>query len=126
MTVRRGLRAAGVKYLVAKKTIAKKAWSESAKEGTMPDLPGEFAVAYSEDDFAPAREMYKLQKTFKGRLSIVGGVFEKHFATAEEMTNIASIPSREVLYAQFLNIINSPIQGLVMTLDQIAQKKETV
>jgi large subunit ribosomal protein L10 len=69
--------------------------------------------------------VYKFQKTFKDKISIVGGVFEKRFVDADEMKSIATIPSKEVLYAQFLNIINSPIQGLVMVLDGVAAKKET-
>jgi len=40
----------------------------------------------------------------------------------EEMVAIAAIPSQQTLYAQFVNIINSPIQGLVMSLDAIAKK----
>jgi len=39
------------------------------------------------------------------------------------MTAIATIPPREVLYAQFVNVINSPIQRLAVALDQISQKK---
>ena len=41
----------------------------------------------------------------------------------EEMNDIAVIPPLEVLYSQFVNIINSPIQGFVVALDQIAKQK---
>lgn len=122
--VRRGLKNEGVNYLVAKKTIASKAFSGSGISGEIPALPGELAIAYGEDLLAPAREVYKFQKTFKGKVSILGGVFEKRFVGAEEMITIASIPSRQTLYAQFVNLINSPIQGLVMVLDGVAKKKE--
>jgi ribosomal protein L10 len=44
--------------------------------------------------------------------------------SAGEMTEIATIPSRQTLYAQFVNLINSPIQQFVMAVDQIAQKQE--
>lgn len=121
--VRRGLKSEGVSYLVAKKTIASKAFSESGISGELPTLTGELAIAYGEDLLAPAREVYKFQKTFKGKVSILGGVFEKRFVDAEEMVTIASIPSRHVLYAQFVNLINSPIQRFVTVLDRIAEKK---
>jgi ribosomal protein L10 len=39
------------------------------------------------------------------------------------MTSIALIPSRKTLEAQFVNLINSPIQRFVVSLDQIAKKK---
>jgi len=122
--LRRALRNEGVKYVVAKKTLAKKAFGEIGMEGVIPELPGELAIAYSEDELAPAREVYKFQKTLKDKVFIVGGVFESRFVGAEEMRVIASIPPKEVLYAQFLNLINSPIQRFAMVVDQIAIKKE--
>jgi ribosomal protein L10 len=39
------------------------------------------------------------------------------------MMAIALIPSQQTLYAQFVNVINSPIQGLVVALSKIAEKK---
>ena len=39
------------------------------------------------------------------------------------MTEIASIPALPVLRGMFVNVINSPIQGLAVALNQIAEKK---
>ena len=39
------------------------------------------------------------------------------------MIEIASIPSLHVLRGMFVNAINSPIQGLVVALNGIADKK---
>jgi len=36
---------------------------------------------------------------------------------------IAMIPNREVLYAQFVNLINSPIQRFAVVLNEIAKSK---
>jgi large subunit ribosomal protein L10 len=121
--VRRALRAEGVGYYVSKKTIARKAFTESGVEGTFPELQGELAIAYGEDAIAPAREVFKFQKTMKDKVSILGGVFENRFTTAEEIKTIALIPSQQVLYGQFVNLINSPIQRFVTVLDRIAEKK---
>ena len=49
---------------------------------------------------------------------------EEKNKTKSEMEAIAAIPSQKVLYAQFVNIINSPIQGLVLALNAIAEKKQ--
>ncbi len=121
--IRRTLRQEGVGYFVSKKTLAKKAFVESGITGEFPELSGELAIAYGEDAIAPAREVLKFQKTLKDKVTILGGVFENHFTTAEEMKVIASIPSQQVLYGQFVNLINSPIQRFVTVLDQIAEKK---
>lgn len=121
--MRRDLKGKGVGYTVAKKTIAKKALSESGFGGEIPELVGELAIAYGKDATDAAREVYSFQKKLDGKISILGGVFEGKFAGKEKMLEIASIPSMNVLRAQFVNIINSPIQGFVMALDQIAKKK---
>jgi large subunit ribosomal protein L10 len=120
--LRRSLRTEGVNYKVGRKTLLKRALEGKAK-GEIPELTGEVAVAYSKDQTASAREIYNFQKTHKGLLEIIGGIFDGNFLNKEAMTEIAMIPSREVLYAQFVNLINSPIQQFVVALDQIAQSK---
>ena len=119
------LRAEGVHYLVAKKTLAKKAFADSDISGELPELEGELAIAYTEGDMtAPAREIYDFQKKLDGTVSIIGGVFESQFVDKAKMTEIAEIPSMHTLQAQFVNLINSPIQGLAVALNAIAESKE--
>ena len=121
--MRRELRKAQVGYMVAKKTLAKRAFDEAKIAGTIPTIVGETAMAFSSDLIAPAREVYNFQKKFKDNISIAGGIFDGKYMSKDEMVAIAAIPSQQTLYAQFVNIINSPIQGLVMALDAIAKKK---
>ena len=121
--LRRDLRNQNVAYKVSRKTLLKRALSGKA-EGELPELSGEVAIAYSsEDQIAPAREIYNFQKSHKGILNILGGIFEGKFIGGEKMMEIAMIPNREVLYAQFVNLINSPIQRFVVALDAIAKSK---
>ena len=121
--MRKGLRGKGVSYVVAKKTLASKAFKDVKIEGEEPVLEGELGIVFGSDSIEPARETYTFQKKYEGKLSILGGVFEKRFIGKEEMTFLAKIPPQEVLYGQFVNLINSPIQGLVIALDAIAQKE---
>lgn len=120
--MRKELREKGVGYFVAKKTLMKKAFGTSFT-GEMPNLDGEIAVAFSTDAIAPAQSIKEFSGKFKDNLAIVGGVFQGVFKTKEEMVEIASIPPLQVLRGMFVNVINSPIQGLVISLDAIAQKK---
>ena len=120
--LRRDLRNQGVFYRVARKTFFKRALNGKAK-GELPELPGEVAMVYGADQIAPAREIYNFQKIHKNVLNILGGIFEGKFVNSAEMTEIAMIPSREVLYAKFVNVINSPIQKFAVVLDQIASSK---
>jgi large subunit ribosomal protein L10 len=120
--MRTKLRSEGVGYFVAKKTLMRKAF-EGAFEGEMPLLEGEIAVAYSADAIAPAQQIKEFTLKHKDNLAIVGGVFQGVYKNKEEMTEIASIPPLQVLRGMFVNVINSPIQGLVLGLNAIADKR---
>ncbi len=122
--MRKTLREQGIGYFVAKKTLMRRALAEQGYTGELPELPGEIALAWSTGDpTAPAREVYEHGKKHKGALTIMGGVFEGSFASALQMNAIATIPSVPVLRGMFVNVINSPIQGFVIALDQIRDKK---
>ncbi len=120
--MRAKLREEGVGYFVAKKTLMKRAF-DGAFQGEMPTLEGEIALAYSADAIAPAQQIKEFAGKYKDSLSIVGGVFQGVYKDAAEMTEIASIPPLQVLRGMFVNVINSPIQGLVLGLNAIAEKK---
>ncbi|HUY05580.1 MAG TPA: 50S ribosomal protein L10 [Candidatus Paceibacterota bacterium] len=122
--MRTELAQAGVRFFVAKKTLIRKALETQGYAGTLPELPGEVAVAWTSDDVtAPSRGVYEFGKKLKGVLSLLGGVFDGTFVDAPQMVAIATIPPVPVLRGMFVNVINSPIQGLVIALDQIREKK---
>lgn len=120
--MREGLRQKGVGYFVAKKTLMKRAFGENFT-GAMPQLDGEIAIAYSTDAIAPAQSIKEYAVKYKNNIAIVGGVFQGVFKDMGEMTEIASIPPLQVLRGMFVNVINSPIQGMVIALNQFAEKK---
>ncbi len=110
-------------FKVVKKSLLKRALASAGITGDMPVMDGEMAVAYSTDLTAPAREVWNFVKKFEGKLAMVGGVFEGRFMDKAEITAIATIPPTPVLRGMFVNVINSPIQGLVLALNAIAEKK---
>ena len=132
--IRRALREKGVGYTVAKKSLTKKAFSEAGLGGTMPELPGELGIVYlprldssgkagGTDPVEGARGVYEFQKKLDKKIQILGGVFEGKFMNQSEMLTISQIPGLQTLHAQFVNLINSPIQGFVMALSEIAKTK---
>lgn len=120
--MRAKLREEGVGYFVAKKTLIARSFGENF-EGQAPELDGEIALAYSTDAIAPAQNIKTFVGEYKDNLAIAGGVFQGVYKSKEEMTDIASIPALPVLRGMFVNVINSPIQGLVLGLNAIAEKK---
>lgn len=126
--VRKTLKGDGIGYTVAKKTLIKKALPKSGATGDVPSLDGEVAVAHiagsdDADVTAPARGIHAFTKKFENRIAILGGLFGGKLLNREEMLEIATIPSMQVLRGMFVNVINSPIQGLVVALKAVADKK---
>lgn len=122
--MRKSLREGGVGYYVAKKTLIRRALAEKGYKGEIPELPGEIAIAWSQEDpTLAAREIFEFGKKHKGALTIMGGVYDGTFTDAAGMNAIATIPPVPVLRGMFVNVINSPIQGLVIALDKIREKK---
>jgi large subunit ribosomal protein L10 len=122
--MRKSLKGEGVGYYVAKKTLLKRVLAEKGYQGDLPALDGEIAIAWSNDDATTAaRTIYEHGKKHKDAISIRGGVFENKYMDAVAMTAIATIPPIPVLRGMFVNVINSPIQGLVIALDKIREAK---
>ncbi|MBX4195843.1 50S ribosomal protein L10 [Candidatus Parcubacteria bacterium] len=120
--LRRALKSEGVSYQVSKKTLTKRVLDAEKFEGAQPELSGELAMAWGEDEVAPARGIYNFAKKFPEALKILGGVFGGKYMNAAEMTEIAAIPSMDVLRGKFVNIINSPIQRFAIALNEVAKK----
>jgi large subunit ribosomal protein L10 len=120
--LRKDLRREGVGYRVSRKTLLSRVLSGQA-EGTIPELTGEVAIAYGEDQITPAREIYNFQKTHKGLLNILGGIFDGKFVDGPYMTELATIPSREVLLSKIAFLLSSPMQRLAIAVNEVAKKK---
>lgn len=123
--MRREFREKGVGYKVFKKTLAKRAFADSGIKGELPEWEGELAIAWGDDPVVPAGSIYAFQKELDGAVSITGGVFEGEYKDKEGMMEIALIPPMETLRAMFVNLINSPIQGFVVALNEIAQQGDS-
>lgn len=121
--VRRALRAQDVGYKVGKKSLLKRVLQERGYTGELPELNGEIAIAYGTDAIAPAREIYEFQKSTKGAVTIVGGVFEGEYKDQSAMLSIATIPTREVLLSQIAYLLKSPMQRIAIAVNEVAKQK---
>ncbi len=121
--VRSALAKENVSYLVAKKTLTKKALEDAQIPGDRPEFTGELGIVYGSDAVAPARGVYAFQKKLENKISILGGIFDGKFVDKAAMVAISQIPPMQTLRGQFVNVINSPIQGMVIALSEIAKKK---
>src|SRR3989344_2903111 len=120
--LRRELREKGVGYRVSRKTLLKRALTGKA-EGEIPELGGEVAIAYSKEPIASAREIYNFQKTHKGILNILGGIFDGKFVDGAYMMELATIPSKEVLLSKLAFLFKSPMQRFAFAVSEVAKGK---
>ncbi|MDE1925514.1 MAG: 50S ribosomal protein L10 [Patescibacteria group bacterium] len=122
--MRKSLRAQNIGYTVAKKTLLRRGLEAGGFKGQMPEFNGEIAVAYGNDELAPAREVAVFVKKFPKQLALVGGVFGGAYVGKDEIISIASIPGMQALRTQFVQLINSPIQRFAVVLNAKAEKGE--
>ncbi|MEK7539019.1 MAG: 50S ribosomal protein L10 [Patescibacteria group bacterium] len=126
--LRRNLRKEKVGYKVSRKTLLVRALKGKA-EGEIPELAGEVAIAYlpaqagSKDATTTPREIYNFQKTHKGILNILGGIFEGKFIESGKMMELAMIPTREVLLSKLAFLLQSPMQRLAIAVNEVAKGK---
>ena len=131
--MRRSMRAEGVSYFVAKKTLIRRALGALGHAHDELPLEGEVAIAYGNADDAtlPARLVHEFGKKFTdasnalgaSKLTILGGIFEGKLVGQAHMQELATIPPLQVLRGMFVNVINSPIAGLAVALKAIADKR---
>lgn len=120
--LRRLVRAADAKYLVAKKTLIKKSLEEFKFGGQLPDLEGEVAVVFGEGEITvPAKTLKDFSKGHEG-LNLLGGIFNGLLVDKESVLRLANLPPKDILIAQFINVINSPRSGLVGVLSGVQRK----
>lgn len=123
--LRKELREADVEYTVVKNTLLRFAFNELGMSGLDEQFNGTTALAISKaDPMAAARIICKYSKEIEGDVfSVKAGFMDGAAIDAATVKEIANIPAKEVLIAKMLGSLNSPIAGLAMVLDQVAQKQ---
>lgn len=132
--LRRELRAAGIEYSVVKNTMLRFAAQKIGFDALDEHLSGMSALAISQDDpVAAARILNGFAKKNEA-LKIKAGFVDGAPITADDVRNLADLPSREELVARALGGLNAPIsgfvgvlsatmRGLVVALQAIAEKQ---
>ncbi len=114
--LRRKCRAAGVEYHVIKNTLAKRAVQLVGLDEIEKLLAGPNAWAvHKTDQVAPAKVLSEFGRT-NPNLKIRGGIVDGRLVSLEEVETLAKLPAREVLLAQTLAAIQSPMTGFAGAL----------
>ncbi len=117
--LRRGLQKEQADLTVTKNTLFKVASKGSNFEVIEELMQGPTAVAFGYgDEVAAAKILAKFIKENK-KGEILGAVLDGKVLSKEEATKLASMPSKEELYAKILGSVNSPASGLVYSINGV-------
>ncbi len=132
--LRRRFRRAGVEYLVIKNTLALRAVNESGLSGER--LRGPTGVVVGADPVAAAKVLTDFARENDQRPSVKGGMLDGRAIGAEQVKQLAELPSREQMLAELAGGLQSPmaafagaLNGLlymfVGALDALASQRES-
>jgi large subunit ribosomal protein L10 len=115
-------RSNGVSLSVLKNTLARRAVAGTRFEVVSDMMTGPLIYGFSEDAVAAAKVVADFAKTNE-KLVIRGGAFAGKVLDVNGVKQLANIPSKEVLLAQLLGLMQSPISRTARVLAAIAEKK---
>jgi large subunit ribosomal protein L10 len=133
--LRKKIRETSSKYRVIKNRLALRAVQDTPLAGLAGYLKGPTAIAYSEGEPSPlAKVIDEFARENKG-LEVKGGYVDGRIIGPDEVRALADLPSRPVLIARLIGVLNAPMsrllsvlgapaRDLARTLDAIARKKE--
>lgn len=115
----------GVSLRVLKNTLVRRAVAGTPFEVATEKMIGPLIYGFSEDAVAAAKVLADFAKGNEV-LVLKAGVYEGKVLDANDVKQLASIPSKEVLLAQLMGLMQSPVSSLARVLAALAQQKEGV
>ena len=121
--LRKQARDKGVYLHVLKNTLARRAVTGTPFEVAAESMVGPLIYGFSEDAVAAAKVMSDFAKS-NDKLVVKGGAYAGKVLSADGVKALASIPSKEVLLAQLLGLMQSPISRIARVLAAIAEQRQ--
>ena len=120
--LRTRLTEAGARFRVVKNTLTERAADQAGAEPLKEVLEGPTAFTFVLADGGDVALAAKALATFRREhdvLAFKGGVMNGDALTVDQMEELSKLPARDVLHAQLVGMIASPITGLVRGLNAL-------
>src|SRR4051794_13052515 len=117
--IRTKLRDADARLRVIKNTLTERAADQAGVDSLKELLVGPTALTFVRGDAAAAAKAISDYAKATDKLPFKGGYMDGAPLTIEEITAIAKLPSRDVLYGQLVGMVASPITGLARGLNAL-------
>jgi large subunit ribosomal protein L10 len=113
------LRAVDASFKVVKNSLTERAADQVGADHLKPLLAGPTALTFVNGDAATAAKTVAEFARITDKLAFKGGVMDGAPLSSDEVTSISKLPPRDVLYAQLVGLVASPLTGLVRTLNAL-------
>ncbi len=114
------LRAAGAQYQVVKNTLARLAVKGTDYEQATEAFKGVTAIAWTDNDpVVLSKAVSKFLKDNADRYTFKSGVVDGKLVDLVQVTEIASLPSKEELISKILYVINAQAQRIVTVINAV-------
>jgi large subunit ribosomal protein L10 len=120
--LRRQARDKGVYLHVLKNSLARRAVAGTPFECAAESMVGPLIYSFSEDAVAAAKVIADFAKG-NDKLVIKAGAYAGKVLDADAVKSLAAIPSKEVLLAQLLGLMQSPVSRMARVLAALAEQR---
>jgi large subunit ribosomal protein L10 len=120
--LRTRLAGVGAEYRVVKNTLLRRALQEVKLPEIDTDLTGQTAVVLGEKDVSAAAKILKNFSAEFKKPSIKSGILDAVVLSKQEILDLADLPSREVMLAKLLGLLNAPASTFVRLLNTPASQ----
>ncbi|MFC3532531.1 50S ribosomal protein L10 [Vogesella facilis] len=114
----------GVYLRVLKNTLVRRAVAGTQFESLADQMVGPLVYGISVDAVAAAKVLHQFAKE-DNKIVIKAGSYNGKLLDAAEVTELASIPSREELLSKLLFVMQAPVSGFARALAALAEQKQT-
>jgi large subunit ribosomal protein L10 len=117
--LRARLREADATFRIVKNSLTERAADKAGAESLRALLEGPTALTFVRGDAATAAKALADFARAQAVLEFKGGLMGDQELTVDEIKSIARLPARDVLYAQLVGTVASPVTGLVRGLNSL-------
>jgi large subunit ribosomal protein L10 len=116
--LRSRLAGAGARCRVVKNTFLRRATAEVGYPDLTDNLTGQTAIVTGESDVCAAAKVLKVFSAEFQKPAVKVGVLDKVIISKEQIGALADLPPKAVLQSQLLGVLKSPLQKLVLLLNE--------
>ena len=124
--LRKQVRQAGGKYRVVKNTLAEIAAEGTSAENALKGLQGSTAISFTEGDPVALAKALTTYAKNNPAFTFKAGVVEGRVVAINEISQLATLPSKDDLISKLLFLLNAPAQRLVTVMGAVSRNLAVV